>query len=272
MLDLALGDVERDQLLQALKGWGLLDDEYRYRSSLYTAVRRGYATPQGGGVVDPPTAGPLLELKQLLHPSVWQGLNALLVYNAQDTMFQPVGGIDQITAGFMRALPYTGFTKVALEFRRRFWEEDDGIYGGNTLTDQDIDLIAYPPHGMMSDGPAVLIGAYATSMAKTLRLTGMSPQERIETALAQGEKIHPQYRKEFLSGVAVSWYRVPWMLGCRVRWSNEARKAHYDALSAINGRLVLAGDHISYMPGWMEGALLSSLDAIQRLHQRVQAG
>lgn len=339
-LDLALGDVERDQLLQALKGWGLLDDEYRYRSSLYTALRRGYATPQGGGVVDPPTAGPLLELKQLLHPSVWQGLNALLVYNAQDTMFQPVGGIDQITAGFMRALPdldirynarvthisqteqevkvtyedtrgdgtaqvtadwcictiplnilgqievqasqpmlaavravpYTGFTKVALEFRRRFWEEDDGIYGGNTLTDQDIDLIAYPPHGMMSDGPAVLIGAYATSMAKTLRLTGMSPQERIETALAQGEKIHPQYRKEFLSGVAVSWYRVPWMLGCRARWSNEARKAHYDALSAINGRLVLAGDHISYMPGWMEGALLSSLDAIQRLHQRVQAG
>ncbi len=169
-------------------------------------------------------------------------------------------------------MPYTGFTKVALEFRRRFWEEDDGIYGGNTLTDQDIDLIAYPPHGMMSDGPAVLIGAYATSMAKTLRLTGMSPQERIETALAQGEKIHPQYRKEFLSGVAVSWYRVPWMLGCRARWSNEARKAHYDALSAIDGRLVLAGDHISYMPGWMEGALLSSLDAIQRLHQRVQAG
>jgi monoamine oxidase len=32
---------------------------------------------------------------------------------------------------------------------------------------------------------------------------------------------------------------------------------------------VLAGEHTSYIPVWQEGAILSSLDAITRLHERV---
>jgi monoamine oxidase len=32
---------------------------------------------------------------------------------------------------------------------------------------------------------------------------------------------------------------------------------------------VLAGEHASYLGGWQEGAVTSSLDAIQRLHQRI---
>ena len=337
-LDLPIGIEERDQLLQALKGWGLLDENYRYRASLHTAVRRGFSHAPGGGQTAPPQPGPLLDLKDLLHPSIWQGLNSQLVYNAQPTMFQPVGGMDQISKGFMRAMPnlrihynarvtaiaqnnkqvtvtyqnaqgeasqvsadwcictlplpilgqiefqaspamlsairavpYSSYTKIGLEFRRRFWEEDDAIYGGTSTTDQEIQLISYPNDGFMSDGPAVLLGGYATSVKHGLNLTGMSPEERIEAALSQGEKIHPQYRKEFLSGVSVAWHRVPWQLGCRARWSETARQTHYQAISSIDGRVVLAGDHISYTSGWMEGALQSSLDAIQRLHQQAQA-
>ena len=33
-------------------------------------------------------------------------------------------------------------------------------------------------------------------------------------------------------------------------------------------RIVLAGEHASYYGGWMEGSLLSALDAIERIHQR----
>ena len=36
----------------------------------------------------------------------------------------------------------------------------------------------------------------------------------------------------------------------------------------IDGRLVLAGEHASYVGCWQEGALLSSVSAITRLHQR----
>ncbi|QAA95044.1 flavin monoamine oxidase family protein [Pollutimonas thiosulfatoxidans] len=337
-MDLPMGADERDQLLQALQGWGLLDADYRYRSSLHTAVRRGYDQMPGGGRVGPPTPGPLLDLHDLLHPTVWQRLNSQLVYNAQPTMFQPVGGMDQISRGFMRALPdlpvrynarvtridqterqvsvtyedtqdgkatqvsadwcictlpltvlgqmpvqasqamlsairavpYSSYTKVALEFRRRFWEEDDAIYGGTSVTNQEIELISYPSDRFMSDGPAVLLSAYTTGVKGSLNLTRMTPEERIEAALSQGEKIHPQYRKEYLSGASVAWHRVPWMLGCRARWTEDKRQMHYKTLATLDGRIALAGDHVSYMPGWMEGALLSSLDAITQLHQRAQ--
>jgi monoamine oxidase len=46
---------------------------------------------------------------------------------------------------------------------------------------------------------------------------------------------------------------------------------HYKNLCAIDGRIALAGEHVSYLPAWQEGAVLSSLDAISRLHQRVLA-
>src|SRR5690606_24918341 len=136
--------------------------------------------------------------------------------------------------------------------------------------DQEIALISYPNDRFMSDGPAVLLAAYTSATDNSLRFTGMTPAERIDAALAQGERIHPQYRKEFLSGVSVAWHRVPWMLGCRARWSDSARHAHYQAVSEMDGRVVLAGDHVSYTPGWMEGALQSSLDAIEQLHRLAQ--
>ena len=50
--------------------------------------------------------------------------------------------------------------KVGLQFKRRFWEEDDGIYGGISYTDQPITNISYPSTGFFKNGPAVLLGGY----------------------------------------------------------------------------------------------------------------
>jgi monoamine oxidase len=104
-----------------------------------------------------------------------------------------------------------------------------------------------------------------------VQYAGMSPADRIKTALADGAKIHPQYLKEFENGVAVSWHRVPWTLGCSGAWTPENRARHYANLCAVDGRIVLAGEHASFIPAWQEGAVLSSLDAIGRLHQRATA-
>ncbi|HEY8540061.1 MAG TPA: FAD-dependent oxidoreductase, partial [Steroidobacteraceae bacterium] len=90
-----------------------------------------------------------------------------------------------------------------------------------------------------------------------------------ERALEQGSKIHPQYRDEFELGASVAWHRVPWILGCSSRgWSDE-NAAQYKNLCEIDGRIVLAGEHVSRIPAWQEGAVLSALDAITRLHERI---
>jgi monoamine oxidase len=173
----------------------------------------------------------------------------------------------------INSLSYEASIKVGLEFKRRFWEEDEKIYGGITYTDQPISNIGYPSSDYQRSGGGILLGAYMYGdSAENFQFASLPPQDRVKVAVAQGEKIHPQYRKEFKSGVSVSWHRVPWTLGCAAQWTDENRKKNYGALCAVDGRVVLAGEHCSRLPAWQEGAVLSALDSVQRLHKRVLGG
>src|SRR3954468_17538985 len=55
------------------------------------------------------------------------------------------------------AVPYASAVKVGLQFKRRFWEEDDAIYGGISYTDLPIRQIAYPNTGFNAKGRGVLL-------------------------------------------------------------------------------------------------------------------
>ncbi|MES2255472.1 MAG: flavin monoamine oxidase family protein [Pseudomonadota bacterium] len=170
------------------------------------------------------------------------------------------------------SLSYIPAVKVGLQFKRRFWEQDEAIFGGITYTDQPIFNIAYPSHGAFEDGPGVLIGAYAYRPGYGVYdLEALSTPDILKAALEQGAKIHPQYTKEYQTGVAVAWHRVPWSMGCSALWSDENRAKNYNNLCAVDNRIVLAGEHASRLMAWQEGSVLSALDAIKRLHQRVMS-
>jgi monoamine oxidase len=167
------------------------------------------------------------------------------------------------------AVPYASAVKIGLQFKRRFWEEDEAIYGGISFTDLPIRQIAYPSSDLNRGGRGVLLGAYIFEGASAYEFASLPPAERIARAVDFGARIHPQYKDEFENGVAIAWHRVPFTLGCAGFWTDDARAQHYDDLCQIDGRIVLAGEHASYLPAWQEGAILSSLDAITRLHERV---
>jgi monoamine oxidase len=169
------------------------------------------------------------------------------------------------------AVPYASSVKVGLQFKRRFWETDEHIYGGVSYTDLPIGQISYPSSGYLGDGKGVLLGAYVWDLLKSMQFTSMAPAERIAKAVEYGSQIHAQYRTEFDNGIAVAWHRVPFALGCFGMWDDATRAEHYDNLCAIDGRIVLAGEHASYLPAWQEGAVTSALDAIGRLHRRAIA-
>ena len=169
------------------------------------------------------------------------------------------------------AVPYASAVKFGLQFSRQFWEEDEHIFGGISYTDLPIRQISYPSANLNAGGKGVLLGGYTFDGPNSYEFTAMAPAERVKRAVEFGAQIHPQYRREFENGVSVAWHRVPFTLGCAGDWSDDARKAHYKDLCAIDGRIVLAGEHASYIPAWQEGAILSALDAIQRLHKRVIA-
>ena len=167
-------------------------------------------------------------------------------------------------------LPYAGSVKVGLQFKRRFWEEDEAIYGGISYTDSPITLISYPSTGFQSRGKGVLLGAYVWGL-EAFEFTSMPPEQRVRKAVEYGTQLHAQYPKEFENGISVGWHRVPFTHGCFGMWTEEKRAQHYENLCQIDGRIALAGEHVSYIPAWQEGAIVSALDVIERLHRQVMA-
>ena len=179
--------------------------------------------------------------------------------------------VDGSMAKAIAAVPYSTGLKVGLQFKRRFWEEDEQIYGGISYTDLPIGQISYPSSRFFSEGKGVLLGAYIWDMGSSMYFSSMTPAQRVAKAVEYGSQIHPQYREEFDNGVGVAWHRVPGAMGCFGLWTDATREEHYDNLCAFDNRIVLAGEHASYLPAWQEGAVTSALDAIGRLQERALA-
>ena len=49
--------------------------------------------------------------------------------------------------------------KIGLEYKRRFWEEDEQIFGGITNTNMDLSTIWYPSYGYLGDR-GLVVGYY----------------------------------------------------------------------------------------------------------------
>jgi monoamine oxidase len=161
---------------------------------------------------------------------------------------------------------YDGACKIGLQFTRRFWEQDDEIYGGRSWTDQEFGQIIYPSHGFHAT-KGMLVG-YNLDFKGAMR--ERPPAERQRLALEQGARIHPQYPTEFETGFSVSWPRVPWSRGS---WRAESAEAH-QALAALrqpDRRVYFAGDFMTDMSSWMQGAFESARDAAAAIHRRALA-
>ena len=164
------------------------------------------------------------------------------------------------------AIPYSAAGKIGLQFSRRFWEEDDGIFGGISRTDQEIQQVFYPSTGFLSK-KGVLIGYY--QMGENARVMGARhPDDRVKVALAQGAVLHTQYQQSFESAYSVAWHKTQHSLGGWAQYSPELRRQHYATLNAPDGSLYLAGEHLSYITGWIAGALGSARLVATSIHER----
>ena len=168
------------------------------------------------------------------------------------------------------ACHYVKAAKVAFQADRRFWEEDNQIYGGISWTKREITQIWYPSTGFHAQ-KGVLLGAYIWDDPIGAAFGQMTPQQRIEAAVISGEKIHPNYHREVSRGISVCWEKIPHSRGAWANWSREARASAYPVLSKPDGPIHFAGEHLSYLTGWQEGAVLSAHNAVRSIADRVKA-
>jgi monoamine oxidase len=159
--------------------------------------------------------------------------------------------------------------KIGFQTTERFWEKER-IYGGISWTNQPITQIWYPPHNIFGKN-GVILGAYTFGPSAGRDFARMSPPERLEAAIQQGEQIHPDYRKYIKTGVSIPWYRMNHMLGCSARMPRGSGEAFFSRIQQPAGRHYMIGDQISYHSGWQEGAVRSAHWALAHLDSRVRA-
>lgn len=166
------------------------------------------------------------------------------------------------------AIDYASTGKIGLQFSRRFWEEDENIFGGSTRTNVgEIGDLHYYAYNFLGDKG--IIQGYYNFGPTAIKISRLSPQERIEFALDFGSKIHPQYRDTFENGFSVAWHLVPWARGGWTTYTERTREHFYPRILEPDGRVYLVGEHLSHVTGWQEGAVLGAWLQIEKLHRRV---
>ena len=133
--------------------------------------------------------------------------------------------------------------KMGLQMKRRFWEEDDGIFGGH-LFGRSLELgeFSYPSNDYFTE-KGVLLGFYGGG--GTARMADMPFAGRIEHVLTQASKVHPQMREEFETAYCVWWDKVPYSLGA---YGRTPAPEELEQLSKADGRIYMGSAGASTRP------------------------
>ena len=173
----------------------------------------------------------------------------------------------------LKGIDYLPSVKVAFE-APRFWETDNDLFGGLAWTDRLNENVIYPSDGFMSP-KGVLVAAYVagwTNQDNPQRFAALSDAERFRISKESIEALHPGKSHLLTKGVTVGWGSVPYSEGVGALWNEGpggARGQQYAELLKPEGPIYFAGEHLSYVGLWQEGAALSAHEAIKLLQARV---
>jgi monoamine oxidase len=83
------------------------------------------------------------------------------------------------------------------------------------------------------------------------------------------EGLHPGHGKDLEHPLAVIWSKMPYTLGIAARWQ-DGQDGLYTLLGQADGPFYFAGEHLSHVGAWQEGAILSAhraVAAIDKAHR-----
>ncbi len=166
----------------------------------------------------------------------------------------------------IRELNYNASTKILFQVRRRFWEQEDGIVGGTTVTDLPIRRICYPSYSDPSDQRGTLLASYTWGQ-DALRWGAMDEEGMIEQALEDVAQIHPSVKTEFEVGQTYAWYNDPYARGAFALFEPEQQTRLQEHIVAPEGRIHFCGEHTSLYHAWIQGALESGIRAAREVHE-----
>lgn len=165
----------------------------------------------------------------------------------------------------IKGVHYDTASKIAWQ-SRRFWEAESHIYGGISVVKHETGLIWYPSGGFHKK-TGVLVGCYNIGQAAR-DFTAQPLAAQFASSRGVIDRVHPGRGAELHHPVSVAWHKVPYSLGSWVHWATPAEK-EYTLLNQPEGRVHFAGEYLSQIGAWQEGAVLSAHHAVGAIAARV---
>ena len=172
-------------------------------------------------------------------------------------------------------LKYSPAAKT-LMVTNRFWE-DEGIFGGCSVTDLNIHQCCYPNDNTTIDNnrwmrrdrarsltPGVLVAGYRWE-GHARRFAHLSQAQRDEQTVSDLQVLHPRHRPQIVETFHQMWPHAYAFFGPgeRTRVLSALRKPHPQPIP----RVFFAGEHLSASQGSVQGALEAAHRAIAQLHE-----
>lgn len=165
------------------------------------------------------------------------------------------------------SVPMASHYKVAWE-SPRFWEKENRIYGGISFPRQTIDLVWYPSDKLFSKTGIIISGFNLERNDMTREFTAfgkLSRQGKLDASRSAVDALHPGKSSLLAKPIYISWEQIPHSLGCYANTRLPGTEDAYNQLDKPEGRTLFAGDYLSHLVGWQQGAALSAHRAIDRI-------
>jgi len=158
-------------------------------------------------------------------------------------------------------LPYDPVTRVVLQCRTRFWEQEGCNGFGMSDLEQEVFHTTFDQPGTRG-----LLVSYMCRSAGQ-RAGAMDSEARLEFVSRDMEKVHPGLRDHLEGAVSKVWPADPWAGGAGALPSPGQMTTICVGIERPEGRVHFAGEHTSRLPYWMQGALQSGLRAAKEVNE-----
>lgn len=205
-----------------------------------------------------------------------------------------LSGLSESKMTAIRNLTYGSSAKVLLNTKNRFWESKYNIKGGGSQTDLINRQIYYPSDNInviekpdknkfksfyaqvrqleegtikdKNDIPGVLVGSYVWGQ-DARRLGALNFNDRVKVVTDAVSKIHPEILEDGMvkDSTSISWDNYNNSLGAFCFMKPGDFTNYYQDVISPEGNLFFAGEHCSLDNGWIQGAIISSLKAVEDL-------
>ena len=193
----------------------------------------------------------------------------------------PIPILDKLDTDFsaakkqaFRGMKVASIYKIGWE-APRFWEKKYNIYGGISFTKQTVGLVWYPSAKLFSKTGVILSGFDFEQQdwadGAPTEFGALTTEGKLAASRAAVETLHPGHGQSLTKPIYVSWQKIPYSLGCFALNGMASAKPAYEELSKPDGRCFIAGDYVSHLAGWQEGAALSAHRAVKGIAEHMRS-